>query len=83
MERRNGALEWSTGMDYWNGALERAVLLFLATNEYHFSSCSLLSGIFELYINFRVYICSYAPINVRPHHPPLGAVGALVGPWNK
>ena len=55
MERWNGALEWTTV--YWNGALECAVLLFLATNEYHFSSCSLLSGIFELYINFRVYIC--------------------------
>ena len=45
MEHWNGALEWSTGMDYWNGALERAVLLFLATNKYHFSFCSLLSGI--------------------------------------
>ena len=52
-------------MDYWNGALERAVLLFLATNEYHFSFCSLLSGIFELYINFRVYICSYIIIKPR------------------
>ena len=56
MECWNGALEWSTGMDYWNGALECAVLLFLATNEYHFSSCSLLSDIFELYINFRVLL---------------------------
>ena len=65
MERWNGALEWSSGMDYWNGALKRAVLLFLATNEYHFSFCSLLSGIFELYINFRVYICSYIIIKPR------------------
>ena len=46
-------------MERWNGALERAVLLFLATNEYHFSFCSLLSGIFELYINFRVYIMMF------------------------
>ena len=69
MERWNGALEWTTGMEHWNGllewALERAVLLFLATNEYHFSFCSLLSGIFELYINFRVYICSYIIIKPR------------------
>ena len=47
------SVDWSPRMD---GALERAVLLFLATNEYHFSFCSLLNGIFELYINFRVYI---------------------------
>ena len=29
--RWTGAREW---MERWNGALERAVLLFLATNEY-------------------------------------------------
>ena len=46
-------------MECWNGALEHAVLLFLATNEYHFSFCSLLSGIFELYINFRELLCIY------------------------
>ena len=48
MERWNGALEWTTGMEHWSVLL----LLFLATNKYHFSFCSLLS---ELYINFRVY----------------------------
>ena len=61
MERWNGALEWSTGMDYWNGALERAST-FISSNQlilYHFSFCSLLSGIFELYINFRVYMFLY------------------------
>ena len=62
MERWNGALEWTTGMEHWNGALEHAVLLFLATNEYHFY-CSVVSK--ELYINFRVYICSYIIIKPR------------------
>ena len=62
MERWNEALEWSTGMDYWNGALERAST-FISSNQRIF--CSLLSGIFELYINFRVYICSYIIIKPR------------------